>query len=59
MRLPLGWYGRIEDPVRARAVAASTRLLDRTEMHALFPDATLWEERVLGLTKSLVVYGGW
>jgi hypothetical protein len=32
------------------------RLLDRTDLRAAFPDATLLSERVLGLTKSLIAY---
>jgi hypothetical protein len=30
------------------------RLLSAREMRRLFPDAELWRERVLGVTKSLV-----
>lgn len=32
------------------------RLLDRRELRAIFPDAALLSERVLGLTKSLVAF---
>lgn len=30
------------------------RLLDKTELQTLFPDATIWCEKFLGLTKSLI-----
>jgi hypothetical protein len=30
------------------------RLLDEKEMREIFPDADMWEERVLGFTKSLI-----
>ena len=32
------------------------RLPDEAEMRRLFPDGELWRERLLGLTKSLVMY---
>lgn len=35
----------------------SVRLLSRGEMKYLFPDATIWTERFLGLPKSFVAYG--
>jgi hypothetical protein len=36
----------------------SVRLLGRRQLQALFPSATIWEERWCGLVKSLVAYGG-
>ena len=33
---------------------ASIALLTRTQMHALFPEAQIWRERLLGLSKSLI-----
>ena len=47
------------DPAEAEKAARSIRLLTRGEMRALFPQATLWDERILGLTKSFVSYEGW
>lgn len=55
---PLAWSrprGRV-----AVADVLSVELLGRTEMHYLFPDAALVDERVLGLCKSLIaVRQGW
>jgi SAM-dependent methyltransferase len=34
----------------------NTRLVTVAEMRRLFPSATIWHERVLGLTKSVVAY---
>jgi hypothetical protein len=55
----LGWRGRVADPEAARASVNSVRLLTRAELTDLFPEASLFQERLLGLTKSFVVYGGW
>jgi ubiquinone/menaquinone biosynthesis C-methylase UbiE len=41
----------IEDAI---AVLEEIRLLDRNELQTLFPDAEIWEEKVVGLTKSLI-----
>ena len=52
----LGWYGR--QPKRQDAVSEVTeiRLLTRTEMITLFPEAIIYEEKYLGLVKSFVAY---
>lgn len=55
----LGWFQRTPEPARAREIVESIRLLGRDEFLALFPDADLYEEKVLGLTKSFIVYRGW
>ena len=52
----LGWIPRIPDPVAARSMADSVRLLDRRQMQRLFPDGTIFEERFAGLVKSFVAY---
>ena len=33
---------------------AEIRLLTHKELQVLFPEATIWRERVFGLTKSLI-----
>lgn len=58
-RLDLGWQKRAETLADARRETARIRLLRRHEVCALFPGATLYEERILGMTKSFVAYGGW
>lgn len=55
----LGWRSRIRDAGKARASVESVRLLSKAELIALFPDASLFEEKMVGLTKSFVVYAGW
>lgn len=55
----LGWFPRTPDAVKAKEVVESVRLLDRHEFAELFPDSIIYEEKVLGLTKSFVAYGGW
>jgi hypothetical protein len=58
-RFHLGWIGRVRDPRAAKDLVESTRLLRKGELLALFPGAALYEEKMWGLTKSFVVYGGW
>jgi SAM-dependent methyltransferase len=55
----ISWYKRMPDPSKAFAFMRVFRLLTRGEMRQLFPNATLFEEKILGLTKSFVAYGGW
>jgi len=57
----LGWYakGRIPDRSRARETVTAIRLLSLSEMRSLFPSASIQRERLAGLTKALVAYGGW
>ena len=56
MHLNLGHIGRIEDRVAAARQVKEVRLLTRQELQKLFPGAEMYEERFLGLTKSLVAY---
>lgn len=55
----LGWMKKINDKQKAMREVASIRLLKKEEMIALFPNASFFEEKLLGLTKSFVVYDGW
>ena len=41
---------------RNRSLATSIRLLSKKELMDLFPDATIYEEKFWGLTKSFIVY---
>ena len=54
----LGWTPKIPDRKTAESVVNSVRLLRAREMRKLSPRATLFRERILGLTKSFIVYEG-
>ncbi len=58
-RFDVGWYKRIPDLAAARAEVDSIQLLTRRRFEALFPGATIHSEKLAGLTKSFVAYGGW
>lgn len=55
----VGWYKRIPDPVEARREVESVALLNLRQVRALFPEAAIFRERILGFTKSFVAYSGW
>jgi Methyltransferase domain len=56
-RFNISWYGRLSPP-DARRLVEEIRLITRSELSRLFPDAELYRERVMGLTKSFIAYGG-
>ena len=58
-RFKLGWMPRQPVYADARREVEQIRLLSRSEMRGLFPDASVYRERFAGMTKSLVAYGGW
>jgi hypothetical protein len=58
-RFDIGWYKRIPSLDEARAEVDSIRLLTRRRFSNLFPDAEIYEEKLFGLTKSFVAFGGW
>lgn len=53
-----GWRGPVNERVIAEQLVDEVRLMTTNELTALFPGAEIWRERFMGLTKSLVVYGG-
>lgn len=53
-----GWRGPCATWEEAREAVAEVRLLSSGEMRTLFPNAKFWFEKVFGLTKSIVAYGG-
>jgi hypothetical protein len=55
----LGWFEKTPDEVTAREIVESIRLLDKSEFFSMFPNAAIYEEKILGITKSFVAYGGW
>lgn len=58
-RFDVGWYKRIPDYAAAKAEVDSIQLLTGKKFAALFPGARLHVERLAGLPKSFVAYGGW
>lgn len=58
-RFDVGWYKRIPSIDKAREEVRSIQLLTRRRFSGLFPDAEIHEEKLLGLTKSFVAFGGW
>ena len=55
----VGWYPRIPDPAEAKREVDSISLLTRRQLRLLFPEADVYEEKMMGLTKSYVAYHGW
>ncbi len=56
-RSPWGW--RIASEQEAERYVDGIRLLSEKELQALFPEARIYREKFLGLTKSFFVYSGW
>lgn len=57
-RMRVGRYGRVCDADEAMHLATRVRNVSRSELRAMFPDAVMAPERVLGLAKSFVVHHG-
>jgi len=55
----LGWRGIIPDKREALQAVKEVRLLTKKELKNLFPGAKIYREKLLGLTKSYIVYEGW
>lgn len=55
----LGWFGKYSDVNSARAAVKEINLLSKKQFTLLFPRAHLYEEKFLGMTKSLIAYYGW
>jgi hypothetical protein len=55
----VGWYKRIPDKAAAQREVESVSLLTQRQLKTLFPHALIYKERLLGLTKSFVAFGGW
>lgn len=58
MKRRCGWRGPVADRTQAEELVDEVRLITANELKRLFPSAKLWRERFIGLTKSIVVYGG-
>src|SRR5579863_2121255 len=57
--LNLGWRGNIPDKQEALQAVKEIRLLTEKELKNLFPGAKIYKEKLLGMTKSFIVYKGW
>ena len=55
----VGWYQRIPDKAKARREVESISLLSSRDVRRLFPEGRIYAEKLAGLTKSFVAYGGW
>ncbi len=55
----LGWYERVTDEKAAWELVNEVRLLSKDEFKSIFPNAAIYQEKVFGLTKSFIAYGGW
>ena len=56
MHFKLGMFPKQANRENAEKTIKSIRLLRRVELEELFPNATIYEEKILSLTKSFVVY---
>ncbi|MCQ0988342.1 class I SAM-dependent methyltransferase [Jiella marina] len=57
-RFNLGFFPRARSYEEAHANVAEIRLLDRRMMRCLFPEAAIVDEKIFGLTKSLMAIRG-
>ena len=55
----LGWFKRTTESEKAKEVVEGIRLLGKREFRELFPNARLYQEKILWMTKSFVAYEGW
>ena len=55
----LGWYKKFADKGEAKKKIESIRLLRKKELKKLFLGSTIKREKILFLTKSFMVIGGW
>jgi hypothetical protein len=58
MKHRYGLAGPVSNRKQAEEFVDEVRLMTASELKSLFPGATLWREKFLGLTKSIVAYGG-
>ncbi len=52
----LGWFPKIADRQKALAEVTGIRLMTRSEVKTLFPNAVIIDEHYFGLAKSFVAY---
>lgn len=51
-----GWFDKTPDRSIAEAIVKEIRLLSKNELKYLFPESTIFSEKVLGMTKSFVAW---
>lgn len=54
-----GWYKKVDNKQEAVEVANSINLLTEHKVRSLFPEASIYREKLFGLTKSFIAYSGW
>ena len=55
----LGWHKKTRDYESARKQVEGVKLLSRRQFRQMLPTATIIEEKIGGLTKSVMAYSGW
>jgi hypothetical protein len=55
-RRDFGWMKRIQNPIRAREVVESIRLLTSRDLQQLFPDSIIYREKLGPFTKSITAW---
>lgn len=55
----LGWRKKAATKQQAIETVTEIRLLGKKELNKLFPNSKIYQEKFLGLTKSLTAYYGW
>jgi hypothetical protein len=50
----LGWIGKVEERGRAEQEVRAIKLLSKSQLRFLFPDAKIAKEKLFGVTKSLL-----
>ena len=52
----MGWFSKEMERKKAENVIKSIRLLKKKELEGLFPEASIYEEKIFCLTKSFIIY---
>lgn len=59
MNFKLGWFPRQTSFSDAGKIVDSISLLNKRDFLLFFPGCRLYEEKMLGITKSFIAYSGW
>jgi hypothetical protein len=57
-RYSCGWRGRTPDPKEALKLVSEVSLMTKRQLRQIFPAANIIPERIFGLNKSWIAYGG-